>query len=89
MSDITNKIEDIDERRHLVSKFKVYSEYESTKGVITTAREYIVYNMCVKWDPLQSLYYATGYSKVLVITRPGLGSQMVIFLLFLYKISPL
>ena len=38
---------------------------------------------------LQSLYNATRYNMVLVITRPGLGSQMVIFLLFLYKIIPL
>ena len=29
---------------------------------------------------LQSLYYATHYNMVLVITRSGLGSQMVIFL---------
>ena len=38
---------------------------------------------------LQSLYYATRYKIVLVITWPGLGSQMVIFLQFLYKIIPL
>ena len=31
-------------------------------------------------DTLQSLYNATCYNTVLVITRPGLGSQMVIFL---------
>ena len=28
---------------------------------------------------LQSLYYATHYNTVLVLTRSGLGSQMVIF----------
>ena len=38
------------------------------------------------YNILQSLYNATRYNTVLVITRPGLGSQMVIFLLFLYKI---
>ena len=38
---------------------------------------------------LQSLYYTTRYNTVLVITRPGLGSQMVIFLQFFYKIIPL
>ena len=37
----------------------------------------------------QSLYSATSYNTVLVITRSGLGSLMVIFLLFLYKIIPL
>ena len=38
------------------------------------------------YNTLQSLYNAACYNTVLVITRPGLGSQMVIFLLFLYKI---
>ena len=38
---------------------------------------------------LQSHYNATRYNTVLVITRPVIGSQMVIFLLFLYKIIPL
>ena len=38
---------------------------------------------------LQSLYNTTHYNTVLVITQPGLGSQMVIFLQFLYKIIPL
>ena len=33
-----------------------------------------------KLGTLQSLYYATHYNTVLVITRPGLGSQIVIFL---------
>ena len=32
-----------------------------------------------KVSTLQSLYNATRYNTVLVITRPGLGSQMVIF----------
>ena len=31
------------------------------------------------WSTLQSLYYATRYNTILAITRPGLGSQMVIF----------
>ena len=38
---------------------------------------------------LQSLYNTTHFNTVLVITRPGLCSQMVIFLQFLYKIIPL
>ena len=34
----------------------------------------------LKSDTGQSIYYATGYNTILVITWPGLGSQMVIFL---------
>ena len=43
---------------------------------------------CFQASTLQSLYYATRYNTVLVVTRPGLGSQMIIFLQFLYKIIP-
>ena len=45
--------------------------------------------MATNQNTLQSLYNASRYDTVLVITRPGLGSQMVIFLKFLYKSIPL
>ena len=38
---------------------------------------------------LQSICNATRYNMVVVVTRPGIGSETVIFLQFLYKIIPL
>ena len=43
----------------------------------------------IRLHTLQSLYNATHYNMDLVITWPGIGSQMVVFLLFLYKTIPL
>ena len=47
------------------------------------------YPKAFKHATLQSLYNATHYNTVLFITRPGLGSQMVIFVQFINKIIPL
>ena len=46
---------------------------------LKTAAQIIIIDSQIK-NTLQSLYNATRYNTVLVITRPGLVYQMVIFL---------
>ena len=55
------------------------------EGYIVFVFPFVCMFVCSYFRPvrgitLQSLYNATRYNSVLVITRPGLGSQMVISL---------
>ena len=61
-----------------------FNELENSIFHLSAARREECHKNSVFWSgknrTLQSLYNATRYNTVLVITRPSLGSQMVIFL---------
>ena len=60
----------------LMPTYTPYTEYNIGKFYL----EIIPNTTSMLLGTLQSLYYATLYNMVLVITQPDFGSQMVIFL---------
>ena len=79
-SKVTGGIKKCDARTHGQAKSNMHHQRFQVGGKL-------VFLMLL--STLESLYNATRYNTVLVTTRPCLGFQMVIFLLFLYKIIPL
>lgn len=67
----------------------VHSSIAPGQGQATPERQTFKASRKALSHTLQSFNYATNYNTDLVITRPGLGPQMIIFPYFYYKIIPL